>query len=389
MFLDALEKQNPALIDAAISLWQRGEILPDTYVIDVDQVLENARLLLCQAEKYGIRLYLMSKQFGRNPTLCKLLLECGFEGVVAVDFKEARQLIRHGIHVAHVGHLVQPPEQFIDKIVRQRPQVITLFSLEKARSISAAAVRAGVVQPVLLKVTDPGDALYSGQEGGFLPHELVAALTALRDMPGIDVAGATHFPCMQFDEEEGLTTPTHNMTTLLKACDVIKQQGFNLRQINAPSATSCETLPMLGSLRVTHAEPGHALTGTTPANQSGSRLERVAMLYLSEISHHFSDRAYCYGGGWYRRGHLDNALVIEGETRKRDQVLAPDASSIDYCLQLTGTHRIGSAVVMCFRTQIFVTRSDVALVSGISAGAPTLLGLYDSLGNSLEENGNG
>ncbi|GBU13922.1 hypothetical protein AwEntero_25230 [Enterobacterales bacterium] len=175
-----------------------------------------------------------------------------------------------------------------------------------------------------------------------------------------------------------------DLTTL-----TIKQQGFNLRQINAPSATSYETLPMLGALQVTHAEPGHALTGTTPANQSGSGLERVAMLYLSEISHHFNGHAYCYGGGWYRRGHLDNALVIEGETRKRDRVITPDVSSIDYCLQLAGSHRTGSAVVMCFRTQIFVTRSDVALVSGISTGTLTLLGLYDSLGNSLEENGNG
>lgn len=38
---------------------------------------------------------------------------------------------------------------------------------------------------------------------------------------------------------------------------------------------------------------------------------------------------------------------------------------------------------MCFRTQIFVTRSDVALIQGISTGQPTIAGLYDSLGNPI------
>ncbi|WP_225377309.1 alanine racemase, partial [Escherichia coli] len=36
------------------------------------------------------------------------------------------------------------------------------------------------------------------------------------------------------------------------------------------------------------------------------------------------------------------------------------------------------------RTQIFVTRSDVVLVSGIHCGEPKIVGRYDSLGNPLE-----
>ena len=37
MFVEALKRQNPALISAALSLWQQGKIAPDSWVIDVDQ----------------------------------------------------------------------------------------------------------------------------------------------------------------------------------------------------------------------------------------------------------------------------------------------------------------------------------------------------------------
>ncbi len=45
-----------------------------------------------------------------------------------------------------------------------------------------------------------------------------------------------------------------------------------------------------------------------------------------------------------------------------------DDSSIDYTPPLAGEFPVSSAVVLCFRTQIFVTRSDVVLVSGIHRG---------------------
>ena len=114
MFLKTLLKQNTKLIDAAISFWHQGKIYPDSYVIDVEQTEANARLLLQVAHHHQVKLYLMSKQFGRNPELCRRLLACSYQsthyhGMVAVDFKEARQLYRHAIPVAHIGHLVQPP----------------------------------------------------------------------------------------------------------------------------------------------------------------------------------------------------------------------------------------------------------------------------------------
>ena len=55
--------------------------------------------------------------------------------------------------------------------------------------------------------------------------------------------------------------------------------------------------------------------------------------------------------------------------------------SIDYHFGLSRPCQVGETVVMSFRFQIFVTRSDVVLIDGISQGQPRIVGVYDSLGN--------
>ncbi|NBC99105.1 YhfX family PLP-dependent enzyme [Atlantibacter hermannii] len=385
MFIDALKRQNPGLIEAAYQLWKQGKILPDSWVIDVDQVIENARLLLDVAHRHGMELYLMTKQIGRNPWLAEKLLALGYSGLVAVDYKEARILRAQGLKVAHQGHLVQIPRSMVTSVLASDPQIITLFSLEKAQEISDAAQQLGREQAVMLKVYGAKDSLYPGQEAGFSLSELDATVEALRALPGIRLAGLTHFPCLLWDEAAQQTRTTPNLDTLLAARERLAQSGIYPEQINAPSANSCATLPLLAQYGVTHAEPGHALTGTLPANQHGDQPERIAMLWLSEISHHFNGTSYCYGGGYYRRGHARNALVFTDDASSPvATTLKPvDSNSIDYHLPLEGIHPVSSAVIFCFRTQIFVTRSDVVLVSGIKRGAPVIEGVFDSLGNAL------
>ncbi|MDT7458624.1 YhfX family PLP-dependent enzyme [Citrobacter koseri] len=386
MFIHALKRQNPALITAAIRLWQQGRIVPDSWVIDVDQVLENGKRLVDTAHQYGITLYLMTKQLGRNPWLAEKLLALGYAGIVTVDYKEARVMRRAGLPVAHQGHLVQIPSRQIDEAVEQGTDVITLFSLEKAREVSAAAVKAGRVQAVMLKIYGEQDFLYPGQESGFPLARLDDAVNDIRRLPGLHITGLTHFPCLLWDDASGETRPTPNLHSLVKARQQLEEQEIAIEQLNAPSATSCASLPLLARYGVTHAEPGHALTGTIPSNQQGDQPERIAMLWLSEISHHFRGNSYCYGGGYYRRGHARNALVFtpENDVPAKTTLESVDDSSIDYYLPLVGTFPVSSAVVLCFRTQIFVTRSDVVLVSGIQRGAAEIVARYDSLGNVLE-----
>ncbi|MGB7802108.1 YhfX family PLP-dependent enzyme [Buttiauxella sp.] len=385
MFIEALKAQNPALIEAAIKLWRQGEILPDTCVIDVDQVLANGRRLLETAQSHGITLYLMTKQIGRNPWLAKRLIELGFHGAVAVDFKEARTLRNAKVPVSHVGHLVQVPGSLVTENVAAPTEMITVFSLEKAQEVSNSAQRLGLIQPIMLKIFDEKDKLYPGQEAGFALSELAEIVAAIGNMPGVKISGLTHFPCLLWDDELRKTLPTQNLQTLLQARDQLRRLGVEITQLNAPSATSCSTLSLLAEYGVTHAEPGHALTGTIPANQYGDQPERIAMLYLTEISHQFQGNSYCFGGGYYRRGHAQNALVYPAESGDATaaSVLPMDDSSIDYHIGLAGKFPPGAPVVMCFRTQVFVTRSDVALVSGISRGKPVLEALYDSLGNPI------
>lgn len=385
MFIEALKVQNPALIDAALKLWQQGDILPDTCVIDIDTVFDNGRRLLETADRYGITLYLMTKQLGRNPWLAKRLIELGFHGTVAVDFKEARTLRNAEVPVSHIGHLVQVPKNQVMENVAASTEMITVFSLEKAEEISVAAQSARRIQPIMLKIFAEKDHLYPGQEAGFPLSTLDDVIAHLQNMPGVKIAGLTHFPCLLWNEDLQQTLPTPNLHTLLQARDQLRAQGIEVTQLNAPSASSCSTLSLLAEYGVTHAEPGHALTGTIPANQHGTQPEHIAMLYLTEVSHQFQGNSYCFGGGYYRRGHAQNALVFPvTQAEATSATLLPmDDSSIDYHIGLAGEFPVSTPVVMCFRTQVFVTRSDVALVSGISRGQPVLEALYDSLGNPI------
>ena len=93
------------------------------------------------------------------------------------------------------------------------------------------------------------------------------------------------------------------------------------------------------------------------------------MVYVSEVSHNLQDKAYCYGGGHYRRSHMENALVGQDlENSKIIEVIPPTDESIDYHFELSENCKVSDTVVMAFRTQIFVTRSNVAIVKGIKDG---------------------
>lgn len=386
MFIEALKKQNSKLIEAATHFWQRGEILPDSYVIDVDQFIENGRQLLEAAQANGIELYVMSKQIGRNPFLVKKLIDLGYSGAVAVDFKEASILNKHQIPLCHLGHLVQIPDGLIKPLLQAQPVVITLFSLEKAAKISEAAQALNCVQPVLLKFIREGDNLYPGQEAGFDFNQIEQTVDAINKLSGIKIVGVTHFPCLLWNEQQQTTQITSNLQTLTDAAQALKLLDIEVLQVNGPSASSISTLPLLAQHGITHTEPGHAFTGTIPANQSGTQPEKIAMVYLTEVSHQFSGNTYCFGGGYYRRGNAHNALVFTADNQYHSASILPiDSSCIDYHIPLAGNYPVGSAVVMCFRTQIFVTRSDVVLISGISQGTPRLEGIYNSQGQWIKE----
>ncbi|WP_275375092.1 alanine racemase, partial [Xenorhabdus bovienii] len=115
----------------------------------------------------------------------------------------------------HIGHLVQIPTHLIETMLRHNPDIITVFSLEKAQSISDAAEKLGRVQPVMLKVFDKRDTVFPCQEAGITFNELDAVVDALKQMPGIKLSGLTHFPCLSWDARYQTTLPTTNLLTLI------------------------------------------------------------------------------------------------------------------------------------------------------------------------------
>jgi Predicted amino acid racemase len=386
MFLDLTLARNPKLIDTAFFLHRNGIIKPDTYVLDLDTIVENARLIKNEADRYGVKLYFMTKQFGRNPYIAGELMKLGFEGAVAVDFKEADTLYKNGIKIGHVGHLVQVPSKEVKDMLLKKPEVVTVYSLKKAREISDAAVDLGITQNIMLRIVGQNDVIYPGQYGGFGLEGLIENAKRIIDMPNLILYGLTSFPCFLMDSESKEIKETNNMMTILKAKEMLKEQlNINIIQLNAPSATCVSSIKKIAQFGGTHGEPGHGLSGTTPLHAVKNQPEIPAIVYVSEVSHNFGDKAYIYGGGYYRRSNMRKALVgTDAEYMESYEVEKPSDSGIDYYIGLNGKASVGDTAVLAFRTQIFVTRSEVAVVKGIRGGSLEVVGIYDSFGKLMK-----
>ncbi len=388
MLLDVTQKRNAALMQAAVDMLLSGRIPPNTYVIDLEAVEANARCLAEAARASGIELYFVSKQFGRNPAVIQAIAQHIPRGT-GIDAQEAFRLCESGAALGNVGHLVQIPEALITDILRLRPAVVTVFSFDKAASVSRAATLLGFVQPILLRVCGPNDYVFPGQEGGISLSKLAEVGCRIqRDLPGVRVEGITTFPCLNFDPQRSDFAATANFATLARARAALESAGIPVTQVNAPSGTCVSTLPLLKHLGATHAEPGHALTGSTPLHAADHEQPEVpAMVYVSEVSHLLDDgRVAVFGGGFYRRGNVRSGLVVTGRgTSIRLRAEELDPTCIDYYRLLAAPDepcsvRVGDPVLFAFRTQVFITSSRVAVVGGVSS-RPELVGLFDAVGN--------
>lgn len=382
MFVKTLLRDNSQFVDLAFELYASGALQPDTYIIDMDTLTENASLIKMAADAAGISLYYMTKQFGRNPYIAQELDVLGYAGAVAVDWREALVLAGSGARLGHVGHLVQTPFTVLEQLLKLRPEVITVYSLEMAERINRLAAQLGITQKILLKIVEAGDVIYPGQQGGVPLTIAVSVAAQINSMKNVVVEGITAFPCCLFDGQK--LAVTNNMETLRATAHILRSNSVAINQINTPSATCVASIPLLRENGSTHGEPGHALTGTTPLHAFSSQPERVAMLYISEVSHNHLGRSLCYGGGYYRRSNMQQAIVKNTTTGyKIVNTGVVDDSSIDYYLPLEEQLPVGTPVIFCFRTQVFVTRSEVAVVEGIQSGLPKIAGIYDSHGCRL------
>lgn len=384
MFLAMTERRNPALVEAAIELHRSGAIEPDTYVIDLDAVAHNAAALAAAAERHGVELWFVAKQYGRNPLVTATVAR-HLPLAAAIDHREATALIGAGARLGNLGHLVQVPRRRLPGLLAEHPAYVTVTDEQNLAAVAAAARGLGRVQPVLLKIRGAAESTFPGQDGGFEPGEVAGALERAARLDGVRVAGATGFPCLSFDPGAGRPRPTGTLDRVLAAAATMRAAGLD-PVLSLPSHTSVSTIPQIRRLGGTVGEPGHALTGTTPEHAVDAGLtERPALVYVSEIAQ-LGSAPSVFGGGFYSRGRARDLLVATGGGRRRAVLHDAPAGSIDYYRRFDWAGngdgaRVGDTAVMAFRTQIFVTRSRVAVVAGIDAGRPRLAGVFDALGS--------
>jgi predicted amino acid racemase len=391
MFLSTLRRRNPEFLRAAMALHASGSVPANSYVLDLDTVTANAKVMSDAAVPLGLTVFAMTKQVGRNPHFCRAVKDGGIDAAVAVDMPCARAVGSGGLRVGHLGHLVQVAAHEADEAAGLRPDYWTVFSAAKAAQAAAATSAVGRVQDLLLRIHADGDTFYLGHQGGFPAQDVLAAADYVDGLSGARCAGVTTFPALLFSPERGTVGPTHNLGTLEKAAAALRASGRTV-QVNAPGTTSSATFAALAAAGATQVEPGHGLTGTTPLHATSDGLPEVpAAAYVTEVSHCFGGRAYCFGGGLYidpvfpdyqvqalvaPGGDLDQAFLADAEI--------PPPSMIDYYGMLTPPDgrqiRPDDTVVFGFRIQAFVTRSYVVPIYGVRSGHPEALGIWASDG---------
>ena len=391
MFLKALQARNRAFLEAAVALHQAGGVPVGAYLLDLDTMTENGRLMSAEAARLGLDVLAMTKQIGRNPPALDALRAGGIDRFVAVDMACARPIHANGHRVAHIGHLTQIPRHEAAEAAALRADYWTVFNAEKATEAAQAAEAQGHEQALIARIQAPGDTFYSGHEGGFDAGDVEAVADTLDAAPGGRFAGLTTFPALLFDEGTGEARPTPNLTTLSEAASRLGRQGRRDLVINAPGTTSARVMAALAEGGATQVEPGHGLTGTTPLHARSALPERPAMLYLTEVSHFHQGRAYCFGGGLY----IDpvfapyplKALVgpdPEAALAQEVAAVTPDPAMIDYYGQLLpepSQHvAVGDTVIFGFRAQAFFTRALIVPIAGVSRGEPEAKGVWTSDG---------
>lgn len=394
MFLDVLRRRNPRFIEAAMALHQQGRIPANAYVLDLDAVTANAKVLKDEADRHGLKIYAMTKQVGRSSSFCRAVMAGGIAKSVAVDMACARATHDAGMKVGHLGHLSQVARFEADAAAATlRPDYWTVFNATKAAEAAAGARKSGRVQNLLARIKADGDTFYRGHEGGFDADDIVAVADAMDHLEGGRFAGITTFPALLFDQTSRKVKPTPNLATLTRTAEALRRAGRSDIEVNAPGTTSSVLLGALAEAGATQCEPGNGLHGTTALHAVEDLPELPAVLYLTEVSHLSGGKAYCFGGGFYIDPVFPDypvkAIVSREPTTDARALLdveIPPPAAIDYYAMIdANTARVpepGDTAVFGFRGQAFVTRAYVVGVSGISTGNPKVETIENSFGHA-------
>ena len=391
---DRIERQNPRLLEAAFALHQSGAIPAATHILDLDAIAQNARMLATEARRLGLRNYAMTKQDGHNPYLGAIVLEQGFDGLVAVEAIQAHVTHRYGHKLGHVGHLSNIPRHQVEQILSYEPDAVTVHSIESARRVSDAAGAVGRVQDVYVRVNDIGDEHYEGMVGGWTLNECVEAIRPILDLPNARLAGLTMHPAISYKNPLAADAPPVDaFFTMIRARERLEAAyGIDGLRVNCAANCNTRTYGTLASYGATDMEPGGALSGSTFFDDL---LEIPAQVYVTEVMHEWNGHVYTLGGGLgfiFAPDNRPTRCMVGGsreEARGRFMDLA-FRGVIDYfgaCTPPPGPRpKIGDTAIYALEgTQMYVTRCYVAAITGISTGTPQVAGLFDCAARELDE----
>ena len=79
MFLDVLRRRNPASSKPRSRCIRQGKIPANTYVLDLDAVEANARVLKAEADRLGLKVFAMTKQMAANGSFCRAVMRGGID----------------------------------------------------------------------------------------------------------------------------------------------------------------------------------------------------------------------------------------------------------------------------------------------------------------------
>ncbi|MER8924050.1 MULTISPECIES: alanine racemase [unclassified Mesorhizobium] len=392
MFLEILRRRNPAFIESAIRLHQQGKLPANAYVLDLDTVEANARVLKSEANRNGLKIFAMTKQVGRSSSFCRAVMRGGIDRAVAVDMACARATHKAGMKLGHLGHLQQVAKFEAAAAAKTfKPDYWTVFNDTKAGEAATGAKAAGYVQDLLARIAAEGDIFYRGHEGGFNAADIIDVADRLDAVEGGRFAGITTFPALLFDHASRKVLPTPNLATLAKAAEALAKAGRKDIEINAPGTTSSVMLAALAEAGATQCEPGNGLHGTTALHVMEDLPELPAVLYLTEVSHLSGGKAYCLGGGFYIDPifpDYDVKAIVSAEPTTAGSALrsveVPPPSAIDYYAMIdaagANAPKPGDSAVFGFRGQAFVTRAHIVGVSGISTDNPKVETIENGFG---------
>ena len=408
-------KHNPNLIKAAASFHQSGQIPPDTYVIDLDMVRINAEKIAKETAKFHLEAYVTAKQFGRNPLVCRAITNAGLTKTIAMDIEGAKNLHRHGFPIGHIGHFGQIPTSEIKYVLeKMRPEVITVFSFEKAQQISKVAGDLKITQRLLIKVIADKRLELMPLGGGYTEDEVFGQAKRIQELENVRIVGVTTYPAFSFSLLNKTHEATSNFNAMVRVANKFeKELGIKVEQINAPGRNSVKTMQLAAEKGATHVEPGHAFIGTLPEHAFlDDSPELPAVTYVTEISHFFAGHALAFGDSYMTTNgiaNLRNDIMYEylyacigNDPDQILDTLVParpqqwwheDLGWFSYCNlmpKLNRNFKVGDTVVFGFRPQIYRTpKGRVAVISGIQNGKPKLLGLFDRAGVMIDREEDG